>query len=216
MKRRLTPTEKKRIAYNKDHVELSGESRHGFRRAWPKRKAAAHRRQRRIADAELRLSVVREQVDAVVFNAKRGKPKPKKWGATPLGMYVANRRAHRLSRAGDRVVRRNPRLATQLKALLLLDPGASPQVRRAATVLAAFLRAPAARRKTICRSLYCLFRDCPVWEERAQAWLGPRRLGPVRRGPSPRARVGERRVADEVPWSDPLVEALRAATSDDY
>ena len=193
MKRRLTPAEKKRLAYAKDHVELSGESRHGFRRKWPKKKAIAHRLERRTAEAEVRASVVHDTEESLLLNAKRGKGRPRKWGVVSLGEYVSNRHDHRVARAGDRVRRRNPRLGYHVRALLAVAPSSSAEVRRAAVALRSFLRATPSRRKVVNHSLYCVFRDAPQLERRVQAWLAT-----YRTRPKPRARAGDQSVeADE-------------------
>ena len=44
------PQEKKRLRLDEDHVVVGGEAAHAFRKAWPKKKAAANRRYRRKAD----------------------------------------------------------------------------------------------------------------------------------------------------------------------
>lgn len=49
MKKRLTPRQKKELAYQKDHYVSAGESRHAFRNNWPKKKARLNQKHRRRA-----------------------------------------------------------------------------------------------------------------------------------------------------------------------
>ena len=53
MKRRLTPQEKKKLAYARDHYVSAGESRHAFRKNWPKKKAMANQKRRHHAAQKL-------------------------------------------------------------------------------------------------------------------------------------------------------------------
>lgn len=46
MKSRKTPQSKKRAEYDRDHRVAANESRHAFRKNWPKNKAKANRRNR--------------------------------------------------------------------------------------------------------------------------------------------------------------------------
>jgi hypothetical protein len=56
MKKRVTPQEKKRLAYERDHYVSGGESRHAFRKNWPKKKAMFNQKHRhRAAQALHRL-----------------------------------------------------------------------------------------------------------------------------------------------------------------
>jgi hypothetical protein len=166
-----SPQEKKQMSYRKDHIELSAESRHAFRKKWPKKKDRAQRAERRIARETVRRTTEGES-DSLLLGATRGKAQPRKWGAMPLGEYVRDRQDTRLRRAGERVKRRNPALAGAIGKLLLCNPLDSARVRRAASWLESFLRAPSSRRKELSRSLHALFRDRPALEHRVQKWLG--------------------------------------------
>src|SRR5580658_7100562 len=55
MGRRLTPQEKKDMAYSRDHYVSAGESRHAFRKNWPKKKAMANQAHRHSAAEKIRL-----------------------------------------------------------------------------------------------------------------------------------------------------------------
>jgi hypothetical protein len=46
VKKGLSPQEKKRLAYDRDHYVSAGESRHAFRKEWPKKKAMLNQKYR--------------------------------------------------------------------------------------------------------------------------------------------------------------------------
>jgi hypothetical protein len=171
MKRSLTPQEKKALAYRLDHVEATSESRHGFRRAWPKKKARAHRLTRRSIRQDLGAASARVDADNLRVVAKRGKARPRKWGATPLGEHVSQRKQVRLRRAGERVAKRNARLPVGLRNLLVHQPGENKWALQVARELKRFLRAGPTERRRTNRSWYVFFRDHPEWEGKVAAWL---------------------------------------------
>ena len=94
MKEKLTPQEKKRQSYEKDHRTHTGESPRGMRKTWAKRKARINRKYRRKAHAALqqvvspqRIDVVREGDDATTRElVRRGLTRDKnhKWGVSNL------------------------------------------------------------------------------------------------------------------------------------
>lgn len=66
MKDKLTPQEKKRLSYKKDHRTRTGEPERAMRKTWKKRKARVNRKYRRKADAALHKAISPEQIDALM------------------------------------------------------------------------------------------------------------------------------------------------------
>jgi hypothetical protein len=59
VKKRLSPQEKKRLAYKKDHYVLGRDSCHSVRKTWPKKKARVNQEhRRRVAQALLKLETI--------------------------------------------------------------------------------------------------------------------------------------------------------------
>src|SRR5690349_23133992 len=65
MTEKLTPQEKKRLSYKKDHRTHTGEPERGMRKTWAERKARVNRKYRRKADAALQKALSPERIDAV-------------------------------------------------------------------------------------------------------------------------------------------------------
>jgi hypothetical protein len=95
MKKKLTPIEKKEIAYKKDHRTRTGESDRGMRRSWNKRKARLNRKYRRLTDHALRKAIQATAVDDLMRGddattrelIRKGltrEKNPKKWGVSSL------------------------------------------------------------------------------------------------------------------------------------
>jgi hypothetical protein len=99
MKGKLTPPEKKRLSYKKDHRTHTGEDDRAMRRAWASRKARVNRKYRRKADAALQKAISPERIHLVLtgddettremirkgLTRERNKPK---WGVLTLGQVV--------------------------------------------------------------------------------------------------------------------------------
>ncbi|HKW61711.1 MAG TPA: hypothetical protein VJN89_04130 [Candidatus Acidoferrum sp.] len=66
MKEKLTPQEKKRLSYKKDHRTHTGESDRGMRRTWAKRKARVNRKYRRKTGVVLRRAITPDRIDTVL------------------------------------------------------------------------------------------------------------------------------------------------------
>lgn len=113
MKRRLTPQEKKKLAYGKDHYVSGGESRHAFRKNWPKKKAMLNQKDRYRAAQKLAVleklgdidSIEDSQVEITAEELKKVDPREKlfKFGVKSLREFVDRNAEERESRAWRRV-----------------------------------------------------------------------------------------------------------------
>jgi len=98
MKKRLSPQEKKRVAYEKDHYVSAGESRHAFRKNWPKKKRKANKIHRHRASEALHslermanLAVVEDSpIEVTADQLRKADPREKltKWGVQSLREYL--------------------------------------------------------------------------------------------------------------------------------
>ncbi len=91
------PTEKKALAYEKDHRDLT-EFPHTFRTVWPRKKARANRKYRRQVH-----QYVNDSEQAILEGAELSTPPlrrgtVRKWGAVPLSKWVADQKEMRLRR----------------------------------------------------------------------------------------------------------------------
>jgi hypothetical protein len=110
MGRRLTPQEKKRLAYSRDHYVSAGESRHAFRKNWPKKKAMANQAHRHLATEKIRQlnkfsdSGSIENAPIEVTGEQLRKPDPRKkldkCGVHSLREYIQYSRERRSERDG--------------------------------------------------------------------------------------------------------------------
>jgi hypothetical protein len=110
MGRRLTPQEKKDMAYSRDHYVSAGESRHAFRKNWPKKKAMANQAHRHSAAEKIRLlnrfsdSESIENSPNEVTREQLRKPHPRKklhkYGVHSMKEYVQQSRKSRAQREG--------------------------------------------------------------------------------------------------------------------
>jgi hypothetical protein len=114
MKKKLTPPEKKELAYDRDHRTHTGESDRAMRRLWAKRKARLNRKYRRMTDQLLRAATRPDVVGAVVAEEdgttheliRKGltrEKNPPKWGVGTLRDSV---KAKLKSRTGPRETNR--------------------------------------------------------------------------------------------------------------
>src|SRR5262245_43728140 len=97
MGRRKTPPEKKQLDYD-EQIRPYLEAPHAFRKNWPKKKARANRRTRRLADTLIRESVKRDDVEDLtsraVKNVRKGKD-IRKTQVVTLGQRVNENREAR-------------------------------------------------------------------------------------------------------------------------
>jgi hypothetical protein len=110
MGRRLTPQEKKDLAYSRDHYVSASESRHAFRKNWPKKKSMANQAHRHSADEKIRQlnrlgdSQSIDNVPIEVTSEELRKPDPRKKldksGVHSLKEYVQFSRRRRSEREG--------------------------------------------------------------------------------------------------------------------
>jgi hypothetical protein len=95
MKKKLTPSEKKELAYDKDHRTHTGEADRAMRRFWAKRKTRLNRNYRRLTGQLLREANRPDVIDAVLVEEdgttreliRKGltrKNNSKKWGVGTL------------------------------------------------------------------------------------------------------------------------------------
>lgn len=66
MKGKMTPQEKKRLSYDKDHRTHTGEDDRAMRKAWAARKVRVNRKYRRKTDAALRKAISPDRIDTVL------------------------------------------------------------------------------------------------------------------------------------------------------
>ena len=127
MTRKLTPQEKKKRAYEKDHYVSAGESRHAFRKNWPKKKAMLNQKQRhkdaqalhevqRLHDLD---SIENSQNEITANQLRRGNPSEKlqKWGVMSLREFVTRNQEARKSRPGT-AARDQGRIEARYKLLI--------------------------------------------------------------------------------------------------
>jgi len=99
MKETLTPQEKKRLSYNKDHRTHTGEDDRAMRRGWASRKKRVNRKYRRKTDAALRKALEPERIDLLLAGddqttrelIRKGLTREnnsRKWGVRTLGEVV--------------------------------------------------------------------------------------------------------------------------------
>src|ERR1700723_372061 len=110
MGRRLAPREKKDLAYSRDHYVSAGESRHAFRKNWPKKKAMANQAHRHSAAEKIRLlkrlgdSESTENAPKEVTSEQLRKPDPRKklekHGVRSLRAHIRHSRDKRSGRDG--------------------------------------------------------------------------------------------------------------------
>jgi|SRR5579863_6711689 len=109
MKKRVTPQEKKRLAYERDHYVSAGESRHAFRKKWPKKKAMVNQIHRRRAAEALHTlerladfgSIEDSAIEVTANQLRKVDPKKKlsKYGVKSLREYVKHSQEGREERA---------------------------------------------------------------------------------------------------------------------
>jgi len=109
MKKRVSPQEKKRLAYERDHYVSGGESRHAFRRNWPKKKAMLNQKHRhRAAQALHKLeklgdfkSIEDSTIEITANQLRKAHPREKlqKWGVMSLQEFVTGNQEARENRA---------------------------------------------------------------------------------------------------------------------
>ena len=127
MKKRVTPQEKKRLAYERDHYVSGGESRHAFRKNWPKKKAMLNQKHRhRAAQALHKLeklgdfeSIEASTIEVTANQLRKVDPREKlqKWGVMSLQEFVKHNQEARESRA-HRATRERERIEARYKHLI--------------------------------------------------------------------------------------------------
>jgi len=170
MKKKLTPLEKKELAYNKDHRTHTGEPDRAMSRLWAKRKARVNRKYCRKTDQALRKAISPDRIDAVLAGddgttrelIRKGLTREKnspKWGVRKLRDLVE---AKLESRSAPRETKRQreERLSQlYIEGIIAfeLDPDSAK-----ATILKDGIRGGHAR-------LWDFLRDHPEWQERLSA-----------------------------------------------
>jgi hypothetical protein len=169
MKRKLTPAEKKKIAYKKDHRTHTGESDRGMRRTWNKRKAYLNRKYRRITDHALKKAIQPSAIDELTRGddgttrelIRKGltrEKNPTKWGVSSLRDWVGEKLESRNAPRETKRVRKEriARACSDGLVSLERDPS-SPEAQRL-------------RRNLLMRSgeVWDFLRDNPDWNKRLQ------------------------------------------------
>jgi hypothetical protein len=109
MKKRVAPPEKKKLAYERDHYVSGGESRHAYRKNWPKKKAMLNQKHRhRAAQALHELeklgdfeSIEDSRIEVTAEQLRKVDPREKlsKFGVKSLREYVDKNQEERQGRA---------------------------------------------------------------------------------------------------------------------
>jgi hypothetical protein len=127
MKKRVTPQEKKRLAYERDHYVSAGESRHAFRKNWPKKKAMVNQIHRhRAAEALHTLerlggsgSIEDSTIEVTAEQLRKSDPRKKlhKSGVQSLRKYVERNQSKREERARQ-TIKERARIKTRYETLI--------------------------------------------------------------------------------------------------
>ena len=185
-KQRKTPVQKKRLAYNKDHV-LRVEYPNAFRRYWPRRKAQASQKERRQVRRLLGDLVPDQNAEARLDMPLRPvrRDRVRKWSgsATPLGEHIAHRHHMRVSRAAWNFFK-TPYDSTRHKARFIAFLAQITQEKTVYTIKVAamfqeLLLPPvclsdaqySSRLDQRSRWLQAFVADEPEWGARLQAWI---------------------------------------------
>lgn len=141
MKRRLTPQEKKKLAYEKDHYVSGSESRHAFRKNWPKKKAKLNQKHRHRAARKLSAmeklgdisSVENSQFEITAEELRKIDPREKlfKFGVKSLREFVETNAENRERRTWRRVEMRKLIAARCKQLIATLETNPSSRTARA-------------------------------------------------------------------------------------
>lgn len=141
MKRRLTPQEKKKLAYARDHYVSAGESRHAFRKNWPKKKAMANQKRRHHAAQKLSILAKLGDFDSIedshfeITAPELAKLDPReklfKVGVKSLREYIDKNAEKRTSRAWRRAESRKLVAARCNELIAALENSPSSRMARA-------------------------------------------------------------------------------------
>lgn len=117
MKKRVAPPEKKKLAYERDHYVSGGESRHAYRKNWPKKKAMLNQKHRHRATQALHQlekigdfdSIEDSGIEVTAEQLRKVDPREKlsKFGVKSLREYVEKNHENRESRALRRAQERD-------------------------------------------------------------------------------------------------------------
>jgi hypothetical protein len=105
MKRRRTPPEKKALSYVRDRISHGAKARHTFRKAWPRKKAAAQRGYRRRLLAEADALVRGSDPEATTTAPQVRRRYVRKWPAPTLLEWIQDRQQKRLEAHGAKARR---------------------------------------------------------------------------------------------------------------
>lgn len=122
-----SPQEKKELALKKDHVPLGGESIHGFRKTWPKKKALANREYRRKSDELLTRTktgdsaedaeLIVGDITATQLKKSISRKRLVKWGAISLERAIEHKFEKREETVGRRANKKH-RADSQVASVL--------------------------------------------------------------------------------------------------
>jgi hypothetical protein len=185
MKRRKTPLEKKTLAYKKEHI-LTVEYPNAFRRYWPRKKAAAARKERRQVRQQLAEIVPPHATDLRPdFPLKPvRRDRVQKWpsSVTPLGTLVPQRHYWRVARIAWNFFKQ-PYLSSAHRErfcafLSQLTQSKTTYTSRVARLFAELLNPPAmhvhaefaAGGDRRVEWLRAFLKDAPEWEPRLRNW----------------------------------------------
>ncbi|HEV2238105.1 MAG TPA: hypothetical protein VGR57_15700 [Ktedonobacterales bacterium] len=189
-RRKLSPQQKKALAYRKDHP-LQAENPHAFRHHWPRQRAAinqAYRHRVRQLLGEYRGVPVEERDDSAGARVRSVRRRSKrKWGAVPLRAAIQQRQRRQVYGAARQyfghpyiAARDHQRFSAYLAALTAGATARQPGLaRRFADLLDAARQAnpDMTRYRTGTMPsqypawLRAFLRDEPAWEPRLRAWI---------------------------------------------
>jgi hypothetical protein len=109
MSRIKDPTEKKRLAYERDHYNRNGQSNKAWRKVKPVKKAKARRAFRKTANDLTRVCATDDAAPAAATRKKEGiqQRRVSDWGAIGLRDFVASRQERRESTIGAKKKRKS-------------------------------------------------------------------------------------------------------------
>ncbi len=190
--RRKTPAEKKRLAYTKDHI-LRVEYPNAFRRYWPRRKAAASRKERRHVRRLLSDLLPEQHIEARLTMPLRPvrRDQVQKWAgsAQPLETHFRHRHFMRVYRTAWNFFKRpyDPvRDKTRFIAFLTqITQEKTTYTTRVAIMFQELLYPPLTTTSQQYSSrndhrglwLHAFLLDEPGWKTRLEAWIEEQTIG---------------------------------------
>ncbi len=206
MKEKLSPQEKKRLSYKKDHRTHTGEDNRAWRKAWAARKGRVNRKYRRKTDAVLREAIGPNRIDArkagdepttrgLMRKGLTRENNSKKWGVGSLGqMLKARAEAHAERKETDRE-REEREAKTYKEQIVALERDASSPL---ANELLSSLRFGDGHLKVF-------YRGHPEWKKRLRA-----KLTELQKAQQKAIKTAKLKAEQKWKWRSPALRKPRA------